>query len=70
MFFSLYFFRIPLQARARKKKKHVTESITVSIFFSRAAGERSKYKNEKVGPYECNKLEKHNPVSGACYRPY
>ena len=36
-------------------------------FFSRASDERSYQKLEKVGPFECDELEKHCRVSAKCY---
>ena len=35
--------------------------------FSRASDERSYQKLEKVGPFECDELEKHCRVSAKCY---
>ena len=37
------------------------------LFFSRASDERSYQKLEKVGPFECDELEKHCRVSAKCY---
>ena len=37
------------------------------FFFSRASDERSYQKLEKVGPFECDELEKHCRVSAKCY---
>ena len=37
------------------------------FLFSRVSDERSYQKLEKVGPFECDELEKHCRVSAKCY---
>ena len=40
---------------------------TFLLLFSSASDERSYQKLEKVGPFECEELEKHCRVSAKCY---
>ena len=48
-------------------QKRVNFVDLVKICFSRASDERSDKKLEKVGPFECDELEKHCRVSAKCY---
>ena len=51
----------------KKQDLHTFAPLQSQDFFSRASDERSYQKLEKVGPFECDELEKHCRVSAKCY---
>ena len=55
-------FYPPVGGRLQALRRNVDNA-----FFSRASDERSCQKLEKVGPFECDDLEKHCRVSAKCY---